>query len=197
VNPSWNVPQSIQKDEVIPAIMRDPGYLDRNGFEVVDNRSRVVDASEVDWSADASRYAIRQKPGRANALGELKFMLPNDLNIYLHDTPADHLFSRSSRAFSHGCIRLEHPRELARYLMKQVTDASPDDLDDFIASGKEKRIDFTEGVPVYIVYFTGWAASDGSVRFYPDIYGQDRRLDPDARRKLETPAGAPATTQAG
>jgi murein L,D-transpeptidase YcbB/YkuD len=197
VNPYWNVPQSIQKDEVIPAIMRDPGYLDRNGFEVVDNRSRVVDASEVDWSADASRYAIRQKPGRANALGELKFMLPNDLNIYLHDTPADHLFSRSSRAFSHGCIRLEHPRELARYLMKQVTDASPDDLDDFIASGKEKRIDFTEGVPVYIVYFTGWAASDGSVRFSPDISGQDRRLAPDARRTLETPAGAPATTQAG
>lgn len=196
VNPYWNVPASIQKDEVIPALMRDPGYLDRNGFEVVDSRARVVDAGSVDWSEDASSYAIRQRPGRSNALGKLKFMLPNDLNIYLHDTPADHLFSRNSRAFSHGCIRLEHPRELARHLMQTVTGTSPDNLEDLIASGKEKRINFTEGVPVYIVYFTGWAAPDGSVRFYPDIYGQDRRLDPDARRKLETPAGLPSTSRA-
>ncbi|HET9982861.1 MAG TPA: L,D-transpeptidase family protein [Longimicrobiales bacterium] len=188
VNPSWNVPVSIARAEVLPALRRDPGYLHAHHFDVVKGE-RVVDASTVDLSR-AGTYRFRQRPGPDNALGRLKFMLPNNDNIYLHDTPAGQLFSRTDRAFSHGCIRVERPQELARALLRRVTDTPPEGLDAILAGGAETTIRFREGVPVYILYFTAWVDEDGTVRFLHDVYGRDEELEPERQRKLEHPAPA-------
>jgi murein L,D-transpeptidase YcbB/YkuD len=188
VNPSWNVPVSIAREEVLPAVRRDPGYLDAHHFEVVKGE-RVVDASAVNLSR-AGTYRFRQRPGPDNALGRLKFMLPNNDNIYLHDTPAGQRFSRTDRAFSHGCIRVEKPQELARALMRRVTGTPPEGLDAILAGGTETTIRFREGVPVYILYFTAWVDEDGTVRFLHDVYGRDEKLEPERQRKLEHPAPA-------
>jgi murein L,D-transpeptidase YcbB/YkuD len=173
---------------VLPAVLRDPGYLAARQFDVL-RGDRVVDVATVDLSKVGS-YRFRQRPGAGNALGNLKFLLPNAGNIYLHDTPSGHLFSRTDRAFSHGCIRVEHPEELARALMRRVTNTPPEQLDAILATGKETTIRFHEGVPIYILYFTSWIDGDGSVRFLHDVYGRDERLGPERRRKLEHPAPA-------
>lgn len=188
VNPSWNVPASIAEAEVLPAVLRDPGYLDAHHFDVL-RGDRVVDAASVDFTR-AGTYRFRQRPGPDNALGRLKFMLPNNDNIYLHDTPAGQLFSRSSRAFSHGCIRIERPMELARALMQRVTATPPEELDAILAGGEEKMIRFDEGVPIYILYLTAWVDEDGTVRFLHDVYGRDEQLEQERQRKLEHPAAA-------
>ena len=117
-------------------------------------------------------------------------MLPNNDNIYLHDTPADQLFSLTDRAFSHGCIRLEKPKELARLLMDRVTGTPSPELDALLATGQETTIRFREGVPVYILYFTAWIDEDGTVHFLHDVYGRDLQLEPQRQQQLEHPAPA-------
>ncbi|MGQ0593446.1 MAG: L,D-transpeptidase family protein [Gammaproteobacteria bacterium] len=114
-------------EEIIPALQKDPGYLDRHNMELVARGSdvTVVDHRSIDWDdvdAENFPYAVRQRPGRSNALGHVKFVLPNNMNIYLHDSPADQLFARTRRAFSHGCIRLARPLELARLILQRSTD---------------------------------------------------------------------------
>jgi L,D-transpeptidase YcbB len=184
-NPYWNVPPGIEKDEVLPAIRRDAGYLARNDMEVVRGNS-VVDPSSIDWSllGEGSPYRFRQRPGRQNALGRVKFLFPNEYDIYLHDTPATSGFAASQRAFSHGCIRLERPLELARVLLDRVTDRSAADVEGLLARDGEQWIRVTEPVPVYILYFTAWAGRDGTMRFHPDVYQRDQRLEEQAGRRL-------------
>ena len=182
VNPYWNVPASIKQEEVIPAIRRDPGYLSRTNMEALSG-SRVVPASSIDYG-NLEAYSFRQRPGRSNALGAVKFLFPNDNNIYLHDTPASQYFSAHSRAFSHGCIRLEKPLDLARALLADVTETSPDRLDALLARDSEQWINVTETLPVYILYFTAWAGRDGTMRFYPDIYERNRRLEDQVEQEL-------------
>ena len=145
VNPYWTPPQSIIEEEILPAIARDPDYLARNNFERTAN-------------------GVRQRPGPTNALGRFKFLFPNDDNIYLHDTPADHLFSRVRRDFSHGCIRLERPADLARLLVSRTSSHSPASIDGMVATGAEKWITLKKPVPVYLVYFTAWVKEDGTLR---------------------------------
>ena len=167
VNPYWNPPESIMEEEIRPAMARDPGYLARNNFETT------------------SDGRVRQRPGPGNALGFYKFLFPNKDNIYLHDTPADHLFARSRRDFSHGCIRLERPADLARLIVTKTTSHSAEDIDDMRATGSEKWITLKQQVPVYIVYFTVWAKSDGTLQFYHDVYGHDEELrDADAVEEI-------------
>jgi L,D-transpeptidase YcbB len=189
VNPYWNVPESIRNKEIIPALQKDPSYLDRHNMELVTRGSdvAVVDHRSIDWDeVDAANfpYAVRQRPGRSNALGRVKFVLPNNMNIYLHDSPADQLFARTRRAFSHGCIRLEKPLELARLILQRCTDRSPDNLDGLLATGREKTITLDRQIPVYILYFTAWAEDHGGVRFHPDVYGRDERLRPQVETRL-------------
>ena len=189
VNPYWNVPESIRNKEIIPALQKDPSYLDRHNMELVARGSEVsvVDHRSIDWDeVDAANfpYAVRQRPGRSNALGHVKFVLPNNMNIYLHDSPADQLFARTRRAFSHGCIRLEKPLELARLILQRSTDRSPDDLDELLATGREKTIKLDRQIPVYILYFTAWVKDNGGVRFHPDVYGRDERLRPQVETRL-------------
>jgi murein L,D-transpeptidase YcbB/YkuD len=168
VNPYWNVPPSILEDEIVPALQQDPAYLERNGME------RTSDGG------------VRQRPGPKNALGRFKFMFPNKDNIYLHDTPADHLFARTRRDFSHGCIRLERPRELAELLMRMATKRSPDDLDGMLETNQEQWIKLDEKLPVYILYFTAWVQEDGTVRFHHDVYGRDELLEEEAQKLAST-----------
>jgi murein L,D-transpeptidase YcbB/YkuD len=159
VNPYWNVPASIAQDEVLPAIAADPGYLERNNME------RTSDGG------------FRQRPGPTNALGEFKFLFPNKHNVYLHDTPADALFSRSSRAFSHGCIRLERPRDLAYLLGNKLANKSPEQIDRLSDLSTEQWISLKRKIPVYVLYFTTWVDDDGTVRYHHDVYGIDKGFD--------------------
>jgi L,D-transpeptidase YcbB len=156
VNPSWNVPPSIAKDEMSDVSEE---YLASHNFV------RTKDGG------------FRQLPGPGNALGQFKFQFPNKDNIYLHDTPADELFSRSSRAFSHGCIRLEHPRELAHLLGDKLARKSAGEVDRLQATGDEITIPFKRKIPIYILYFTTWVDEDGTVRFHHDVYGHNKALE--------------------
>lgn len=169
VNPYWNVPASIAEEEILPKVRQDPTYLARNDYEMV---------------REGSSTRIRQKPGRSNALGNVKFLFPNAMDIYLHDTPADHLFTQSSRAFSHGCIRVERPDDLARTLLATLTDRDPSDYDKLRRSDGEQWIKLDRQIPVYILYFTAWADADGTVRFHEDIYDRDETLAPETEKKL-------------
>lgn len=176
VNPYWTPPQSIMEEEILPAIARDPGYLARNNFE-------------------RTSTGVRQRPGPTNALGRYKFLFPNDDNIYLHDTPADHLFSRVRRDFSHGCIRLERPADLARLLVSKASSHSPASIDGMIATGSEKWIPLRKPVPVYLVYFTAWVKEDGTLRFHHDVYGHDEDLESQKGELDEEPVQRVAVRQ--
>ncbi|MBB5701935.1 murein L,D-transpeptidase YcbB/YkuD [Ochrobactrum daejeonense] len=172
-NPSWGVPRSIILNEMLPKVMRDTSYLDRNGYEVYAG-GKKVSASAVNWSAVAAGKAhvgIRQKPSLDNALGELKILFPNAHDIYMHDTPAKSYFSRDMRALSHGCIRLERPRDMAAAVMG----TSVHDLGKYFGKN-ERGIKVKQPVPVYISYFTAWPDANGDIRYYGDVYGRDSGL---------------------
>lgn len=172
-NPSWGVPRSIILNEMLPKVMRDTSYLDRNGYEVYAG-GKKVSASAVNWSAVAAGKAhvgIRQKPSLDNALGELKILFPNAHDIYMHDTPAKSYFSRDMRALSHGCIRLERPRDMAA----AVLGTSVTDLEKYFGKN-ERGIKVKEPVPVFISYFTAWPEADGKIHYYGDVYDRDSGL---------------------
>jgi L,D-transpeptidase YcbB len=161
VNPYWNVPDGIMERTIRPAMALDPQYLARNDMEIFEGR-------------------VRQRPGPQNSLGRYKFIFPNDHDVYLHDTPDGHLFSRTQRAFSSGCVRLERPRDFARLLLRLQSSHDPDSLDDILASGSEKWIRLERPLPVFLLYFTAWAQDDGSVRFHRDVYGRSEAMDEQA-----------------
>ena len=176
--PYWNVPASIVRDELGPKIANDPGYLERSNMELVDFKGNQVSPSKVDFSSvtrDSWKYILRKKPGPKNDLGDVKFIFPNTNDIYLHDTPHDELFSQSKRNFSHGCVRVEKPLQLAEYLLRPVGwDMS--EIQSTIALGKEKHVKLKKVLPVYLVYFTAWVDESGDVHFRDDIYGHDKTL---------------------
>ncbi|QNI35246.1 L,D-transpeptidase family protein [Edaphobacter albus] len=175
LRPYWNVPMSIVRSSVIPGIQRSgTSYLTRQRMEVSGGGGDLIAGLR------SGRYTVRQKPGPQNSLGLIKFMFPNSYNVYLHSTPATELFSQSRRDFSHGCIRLEKPAELAAFLLrnqdggKWTTEAVQKAMD----SGPDNRtINLQAPVPVLILYATAVVAEDGSVHFFDDIYGHDRRLN--------------------
>jgi murein L,D-transpeptidase YcbB/YkuD len=155
--PYWNVPTSILNKEIKPAIAKDANYLSKHNMEWHDGR-------------------VRQKPGGENSLGKVKFMFPNNNNIYLHDTPAKSLFNKDDRAFSHGCVRVEKARDLAIMITKEDGNWTEDKVDKAMNAGKESTYSLKKKIPVYIAYFTAWADENGNVAFYEDIYKRDDRL---------------------
>jgi murein L,D-transpeptidase YcbB/YkuD len=179
----WNVPPKIAREEIRPALLRDPSYLSRNDMEVVRD-SRVVSPWSVDW--DAGGFTVRQRPGPKNALGHVKFIFPNNFDVYLHDTPADQLFSSTERGFSHGCVRVEKPAELARWLLRGQSEWTPERIEGAMYSGQERHVALKQPVPVYLVYATAWVEPDGAVSFRDDVYGHDAR-----QLKLLPPSPAP------
>ena len=187
-NPYWHVPPSIARKDLLPRQQADEHYLRRHNIRVFSDWSataRELDPATIDWQRMQPRklgYKLRQDPGPGNSLGRVKFMLPNRFNVYLHDTPARHLFEHSVRTFSSGCIRVEEPMALARYLL--TPQALPGaGLDELIASGETRSLHLSRPVPVYLVYFTAWGNEDG-IEFRNDVYGRDQRMAA-ARRALD------------
>lgn len=177
--PYWNIPPGILKEEIAPSVMANPGYLASKDMEVITNDGTVVDPGSVDWSAAGTadfKYIVRRRPGPNNDLGNVKFIFPNSRNIYLHDTPADQLFSASKRDFSHGCVRVEKPIELAVYLLRNVGGWDKSKIMEQIKTGNEKHVPLKAKLPVYLVYFTASADADGHVRFFDDVYEHDKKL---------------------
>jgi murein L,D-transpeptidase YcbB/YkuD len=175
VNPYWNVPASIAVKEMLPQLRRNPGAL--NGYEVVvsdGKKTRVVSPGSVDWSGDLSRVRIRQPPGERNALGNIKFMFPNQHAVYLHDTPNRKLFAGSHRALSHGCVRVDKPLEFADALTGDQG-WSGEQLKKLIG-GRERRINLPSPIPVHLTYFTARVDDAGSLETRTDLYGLDARL---------------------
>ena len=181
--PYWNVPPGILRRSVIPGIQKNSGYIARERFEVTDSSGRPVSANDdIVAGLRSGTYSIRQKPGPANALGLVKFMFPNSHSVYLHSTPSTELFSKSRRDFSSGCIRVEKPAELAAFLLRNQPDGNEPwtvaRAQAAMDSGKDNRqVNLKVKVPVLILYETAVAEEDGTVHFFDDIYGHDKRLN--------------------
>ena len=173
-SPYWNVPPDIAQGETLPEILRDPGFLQRTNMEVLDASGAVIDPETIDLS-DATKYRFRQKPGADNSLGLVKFMFPNQYNVYLHDTPADSLFARASRSFSHGCVRVEQPLALAEYLLDEQPEWTRERIETAMHAQEERTVKLKEAVPVYLGYWTARVSADGIVQFRKDVYGIDGR----------------------
>jgi murein L,D-transpeptidase YcbB/YkuD len=195
-SPYWNVPPNILREETIPAAMNNPGYIARQNMEVLVG-DRVVDPWSVDWRNP--RLRVRQRPGASNALGHVKFLFPNNFDVYLHDTPADALFSRTDRDYSHGCVRVEKPFELAQWVLRDQPQWTPERIRSAMGSGQEKHVALGRKIPVYIVYATVWADDDGTIQFRDDVYGHDARQDgvvPASPAPKVVAATGPATRRA-
>ncbi len=190
--PFWNVPPSIARGEVVPRLRRDPAYWEREGLRVRRRRQawlRQLSATLLDETV-AGRARIRQRPGPKNALGDIKFVFPNNDNIYLHHTPAVSLFARDRRDFSHGCIRVEQPVALARFVLRDKPEWTEERIRAAMSEGGPITLRLAEPIPVLIAYGTAMVRQ-GRVHFYEDIYGQDRRLD--AALRQPRPALLPPT----
>jgi murein L,D-transpeptidase YcbB/YkuD len=181
IRPYWNVPASIRRGEIVPAIQRDRDYVARKRYEVTTPAGKVVTdgtiSDDVLAKLKAGQLAVRQKPGPGNSLGLVKLMFPNQYNVYLHDTPAGALFAKSRRDFSHGCIRVEKPDELAAWVLRGSADWPLERVRAAMQSGPDDvTVRLARPIPVYIVYATALAYENGEVHFYDDIYGHDAAL---------------------
>jgi len=156
-SPYWNIPADIVSKEILPKLEKDPDYLERNNIEM-----------------DESGQRYRQRPGKGNSLGGVKFLFPNHFNVYLHDTPAQNLFSRIERDFSHGCVRLERPLDLAKYVLRDQPEWTEDRIVAAMNRGVEQSVALKQPLPIYLVYFTAWE-ENGALQTRPDVYGLDRR----------------------
>lgn len=177
-NPYWNVPNSIMRKDILPKARYDRGYLYRNGFRVIRSwtSSEQIPIHTIDWrivNAKAFPYRLRQQPGKRNALGRFKFNIPNNNAIYLHDTPAKSLFNKTIRAFSSGCIRVEHADDLARILLTD-SGVSPQRVDELEARSKTRTVGLNNQVKVHLIYQTAWVDGDGRVNFRNDVYSYDQ-----------------------
>ncbi|SIO43867.1 L,D-transpeptidase family protein [Chitinophaga niabensis] len=179
-SPYWNVPPGILSKEVLPGIKRSGnGYLNRLNMEIVGSSGKVLPLSSINvskYSGSNFPYIVRQKPGGANSLGKVKFLFPNEYNIYLHDTPSKGLFNETKRSFSHGCIRVSEPKRLAQWLLRKDSSWTEAKIDAAMNAGKEKYVTLKEKVPVYIGYFTAWVNYKGQLNFRDDVYGHDAKL---------------------
>lgn len=178
-SPYWNIPPSIAKAETVPKLRRNPAYFNSEGLEFVGGDSRVI-STLSDANLDAvirGKLRIRQRPGPKNALGDIKFIFPNNENIYLHHTPTPQLFNRDRRDLSHGCIRVEDPVALAKFVLQDQPEWTEQRIRDAMASGISKTIRLKQPLPVVIAYGTAIVKNDGKVYFFQDIYSHDKLLD--------------------
>jgi murein L,D-transpeptidase YcbB/YkuD len=178
LNPTWTVPPTILREDLLPKVRRDPGYLASQDISVLDRSGRPVDPRSVNWQALGSRppYTFRQGPGPRNALGRIKFMFPNPHSIFLHDTPSRGLFEQEERNFSSGCIRVEDPLSLAEIVLADPARWNRASLEAAIATGKTQTLRLPRPWPVLILYWTAELDAEGQVRFLPDRYRRDPAL---------------------
>ncbi len=181
-SPYWNIPPDILRNETLPRAARDPGFLRRNNIEVI-GTSGEVDPASVDWNDESvtKQLRLRQRPGDDNALGLVKFIFPNHFNVYLHDTPNDRLFDKERRCLSHGCVRIEDPMAMAKYVMRDQPDWTEDRIRTAMAAGREQTARLKTPIPVHIGYWTAWVEPDGKTVTYTD---DPYRIDPAHLRLL-------------
>jgi murein L,D-transpeptidase YcbB/YkuD len=175
-NPTWTVPRSILQNSMINKMKANPQYLEKHDFVLYDRQGKAVNTATLDWdslSVNNFPYTVVQQPGDKNALGLVKFIFPNSHAIYLHDTPARSLFARSSRAFSHGCVRVQDPMELARLLLNDPEKWTDESIADIVASKKRTRITIERPTEVMLMYWTTEPSTDERIKFNPDIYNRD------------------------
>jgi murein L,D-transpeptidase YcbB/YkuD len=192
LRPYWNVPTSILRREIVPAIKRDRHFIANEGYEVTTHASKFVTSGEISDDVlarlKAGELIVSQKPGPGNALGLVKLMFPNEHNVYLHGTPAPELFSHSRRDFSHGCIRVEKPAELAAWALRNNPGWSLERVQQQMQNGPDNvRINLARPLPVFIVYGTAITYENDEVHFYDDIYGQDAKLSEALRKGYPYP----------
>jgi murein L,D-transpeptidase YcbB/YkuD len=175
VNPYWNVPASIATNEIAPRLVSNPGYIASQNMELLYG-GRVINAASVDWTTTSIRnFHVRQRPGPSNALGQIKFLFPNQHDVYLHDTPSKSLFQRSFRAYSHGCVRVQNPMEFADALLANEVGVTGASLESMFGS-KEAWVNLKQTVPIQISYFTLRVDEDGTIRSYGDLYGANKKM---------------------
>jgi murein L,D-transpeptidase YcbB/YkuD len=186
INPYWNVPYSIATKELLPEIKKDPLYLSKKNMFLFSGKGKV-DPATVDWTKIHEKnfkYQIRQDPGAFNALSRIKFLFPNRFDVYLHDTPTRNLFKRTERDFSHGCMRIEKPVDLAVFLLNDPAEWSEDKVKAAIRKGKNLPVYLPEPIDVHVQYWTTWVDSDGIVQFRDDVYGYDPILELALKERL-------------
>ena len=177
--PKWTIPESIIKKEILPGLKNDPGYTIRKGYSIVDEEGNEIDPYTIKWAKykEGIPYKVVQGSGDDNALGVLKFNFPNKFSVYLHDTNARYLFSKSERALSHGCVRVQEWQKLSRFLVRNDTLTFPSDtLTAWINRQEKHVVSGFRKLPLFIRYFTIETDKDGRLRFYDDVYGQDDEL---------------------
>lgn len=181
-NPYWHVPHSIAVNDKLPLIKKNPGYLTQQNMKVFKGwgaDAQPIDPKTIDWTkvtASNFPYRLRQDPGPNNALGRVKFMLPNKYSVYLHDTPSRELFAQSERPFSSGCIRLEKPMELAEYLLADQPEWTPQHIRQVLGEKGERTVRLQQPIPVHLLYWTAWVEDEGTIHFRRDIYNRDAHL---------------------
>jgi murein L,D-transpeptidase YcbB/YkuD len=175
-NPTWTVPPGILRNDILPAVRRDPGYLASRRIRVLDRSGRPVDPATIDWhrvTAAGFPWVLEQEPGPHNALGRVKLMFPNPYMVYLHDTPQRELFERDVRAFSSGCIRVDDPLELTRLVLDDERSWNAEAIRAAVDRGTTRTVNLTRPVPVLVLYWTAWVGLDGRVQFRRDVYQRD------------------------
>jgi murein L,D-transpeptidase YcbB/YkuD len=183
VNPYWNIPTKIAIEEMLPKVKRNPRYLSRRQIKIFESwkiGARELDPGAIDWSKvneDNFSFKFRKEPGPRNDLGRIKFMLPNKFAVYLHDTPHRKLFRKSSRGFSHGCIRVEKAIDLAAYVLGDEPQWTRTALLEAIKTSERQVIRLRNPIPVHVLYWTAWVGQDGLLNFRNDIYERDSFLD--------------------
>ncbi|MCU0224697.1 MAG: L,D-transpeptidase family protein [Acidobacteria bacterium] len=186
-SPYWEVPPSIARAEILPKMSRDPGYAERNHYVIEGAGGRLpVDASSI-AAVRAGQARVRQTPGRHNALGLVKFMFPNEFNVYLHSTPSQAAFSREERALSHGCVRVEQPVELAEFVLKDDPAWNRAAIEAAMNAGEPRTVNLKRPIWVFILYGTAFVDEQGTVHFYRDVYGHDAKLDAALKRGYPYP----------
>lgn len=187
------MPPTIASVDKLPEIQRDPAYVQRQRMTLFDAvTNQPVDPTSVEWSAVSGpefnrRFRLRQEPGPANALGDVKFMFPNRHNVYLHDTPSRELFDQAARSFSSGCVRIDRPLELAEFLLADGGDWDLQRIENTVSGGVEKSVRLARPVPVHLLYWTAFVDDEGKLHFRADIYGRDGRVLDALRAEPEGP----------
>jgi murein L,D-transpeptidase YcbB/YkuD len=175
LNPTWTVPLSIMKKDIIPKMRKDPGYLGRMHMRVLDGAGNEINPASIDWQSDRSpNFTIRQDSGTWNALGAVRIDMPNAHSVYMHDTNHKEHFSADYRFQSSGCSRVDDPRGLATWLLEETPGWGRREIDAGIATGQRQDVRLAHKVPVAWIYLTGWATRDGAIHFRDDVYGHDK-----------------------
>ena len=175
--PYWNIPRSIVKKEILPKLMNDKNYLNRQDIELVSHFGNNVQAQAFSYDSieelRKGNLRARQRPGKKNALGRVKFIFPNESDVYLHDTPANALFNKFRRDFSHGCVRVEDPVRLAEFVLKNQEGWNREAIQNAMTIPKTRRVVLKKSIPVLFFYTTSFFDENNNLTFYPDIYGHD------------------------